>query len=186
VEGRDADAAGLRRELRARLGRIGTPLQLLAEGVLGEEDARIDWVAVDPGGRVCVALVDTGGSSEQELLVRGLVQRAWVHARIGDWLQLAPGLAARPDLRPRLLLLAPAFSRLARLAAREADPEGISLATYRWSHAGDSAELLVEPLELPPAVAAGSGAPAAAPLVSVFRSGLTERDFGGNGGSKPS
>jgi len=51
MDSRDADSAALRRELRSRLGLLGAPLQLLAEDVLGEEDARIDWVAMEPDGR---------------------------------------------------------------------------------------------------------------------------------------
>lgn len=182
---RDVDGA-LRRSLRSRLGHLGAPLQIVAEDVLGEADARIDWVAIEPGGRVCVVLVDARGGDES-LLARGLAQRAWVQARIGDWRQLAPGLAARADLRPRLLLLAPDFSRVARLAAREADPDGLRLARFRWMPAGDGRpELTLEPLE-PLASPLAPEAPAApeAPLASVFRSGLHERDFGGNGNGAP-
>jgi len=184
MDPRDAVSAALRRELRSRLGRFGAPLQILAEDLLGEDDERIDWVAIEPGGRVCVALVDADGGDEA-LLARGLAQRAWVQARIGDWLKLAPSLAARADLRPRLLLLAPEFSRVARLAAREADPEGLRLARFRWRHASNGApELALEPLA-PPSAPGAEAVPETAPLASVFRSGLGDRDFGGNGGGQP-
>lgn len=179
MEARDPASAALRRELRSRLGRIGTPLQILAEDVLGEDDGRIDWVAIEPGGRVCLVLVDgTGG--DDALLVRGLAQRAWVQARIGDWLQLAPGLPARNDLRPRLLLLAPEFSRVARLAAREVDADGLWLGRFRWQAGATGPDLVIEPLSAPPPAPAESPR-SPAPLASVFRSGLGERDFAGNG-----
>lgn len=182
------DDTALRQALRARLGRLGAPLQLVAEDVLGEDDQRIDWVAIEPGGRVCVVLLGAPGDGEA-LLARGLAQRAWVRARIGDWQQLAPGLAARTDLRPRLLLVAADFSPIARRAAREADAEGVRLARFRWEPARDG-RVLELALEL---LGAGSAAPDAAtatrstatPLASVFRSGLDEGDFGGNGGGTP-
>lgn len=186
MDSRDAENGALRHALRSRLGQLGAPLQIVAEDVLGEGDARIDWVAIEPGGRVCVVLVDACGGDES-LLACGLAQRAWVQARIGDWRQLAPGLAARADLRPRLLLVAADFSRVARLAAREADPDGLRLACFRWAPAGDGRpELTLEPLEpLEAPLAQGARAPEA-PLASVFRSGLQERDFGGNGGGAAS
>jgi hypothetical protein len=174
------DRAALRRELRHRLGLLGAPLQILAEDVLGEDDARIDWVAMEPDGRVHVALVglEPGGEA---LLAIGLAQRAWVHARIGDWRKLAPtGFGARADLRPRLLLLAPDFSRVLRMAAREADPEGLRLARFRWVVANGEAELILEPLD-PLPLAHAPEAAASPPLASVFRSALADRDFASNG-----
>jgi hypothetical protein len=182
MDSRDPQTAALRRELRARLGQLGAPLQLLAEDVLGEDDARIDWVAVEPGGRMTVALLGLEGGDES-LLARGLAQRAWVQARIGDWRQLAPGLAARADLRPRLLLLAPDFSRVVRIAAREADPDALQLARFRWSLEQNGAPELALALLDPLPVALGEPEPTRTPLASVFRSGLGDRDFGGNGSS---
>jgi hypothetical protein len=172
----------LRQELRARLGRLGAPLQLLAEDVLGEEDQRIDWVAVEPGGRLCVVLV--GGPLDGEaLLARGLAQRAWVQARIRDWQQLAPGLAARADLRPRLLLVAADFSRVALRAAQEADAEAVRLARFRWEPADDgrALDLRLELVGAAPAPSLAAAERPQPPLASVFRSGLDERDFGGAG-----
>ncbi|HSJ97956.1 MAG TPA: hypothetical protein VLC53_12825 [Myxococcota bacterium] len=183
MDSRDADAAALRRELRSRLGLLGAPLQLLGEDLLGEEDARIDWVAMEPDGRVCVVLVSEKG--DERLLALGLAQRAWVQARIGDWRQLAPWLSAGVDLRPRLLLLARDFSRIVRLAAREADSEGLRLARFRWEHAnGREPELTLEALD-PLPVPNPPPASASAPLASVFRSALGERDFSGGGGGPP-
>ena len=193
---RGVEAAALRRELRSRLGELTGPLQILAENLLGEEDCRIDWVAVEPSGRLWIVLLDADGSDET-LLLRGLVQRAWVQARLGDWLQLAPSLPARTDTRPRLLLLAPGFSRGVRIAAREADEHGIRLARFGWSRSPGGERLAIEALAAPahpPGLAkateptgsperAGSGA---APVGSSFQSGLSERDFGGNGAGRKS
>ncbi len=181
MDSRDAESAALRRELRSRLGLLGTPLQVLAEGVLGEEDARIDWVAVEPDGRLWVALLGVEGG-DQGLLALGLAQRAWIQARIADWRQLAPGLHARAELRPRLLLIAPDFSRVVQLAAREADPDGLRLARFRWvAVSGGGACLSLEPLDPLPAPTPGPPA-AATPLASIFRSTLEERDFAGDAG----
>lgn len=184
TEARRVQRRALRRQLRARLGALGAPLQLLAEDLLGEEDEPIDWVAVEPGGRAWVGLVAV--EEDEDLLVRGLVQRAWVHARLPDWLRLAPGLAVRPEARPRLVLLAPGFSRRVRIAAREADAEGIRLVRFRWGPGRDEAGCTLELLDFPalparePAGAEGA-TPAPrrplAPVLSVFRCGLDERDF---------
>jgi len=182
------DGAVERRELaavlRSRLARLGIPLQLLAESVLGEEDAPIDWVAVEPSGRVWVGLLDCEGHDDA-LLARGLAQRAFVAARLGDWAQLAPDLPARRDLRPRLLLVAPAFSRSLRVAAREADAAGIRLARFSWRGGPAGPELVLDEVPFPDPPAAGTAeAPAPSPPpTSVFRSGLSDRDFEGNGSS---
>jgi hypothetical protein len=174
MDGAD-EAAALRRELRSRLGQLGVSLQILAEGLLGEDDRSIDWIALEPSGRVWIVLLDPDGDDEG-LLARGLAQRAWVAARLGDWTQLAPGLAARADVRPRVLLLAPSFTRSVRVAAREADAEGIRLARYRWRMGPRGAEFQLEALELP---AATPDVEPATPrrVASVFRSKLRDDDF---------
>ena len=168
------ERAALRRELRPRLGQIGVSLQLLAENALGEEDEPIDWLATLPDGRALVGLVALA-EGDGALLARGLAQRAWVRARIPDWQQLAPGLIVRPELSPILLLLAPEFPRLLRIAAREADAEGIRLVRYQWRTGRRGAELALEAAAAPPAPSREP--PSAARLVSVFRSGLSQRDF---------
>lgn len=175
----------LRRTLRARLGALGAPLQILAEGLLGEGDSRIDWIAVEPAGRLWVILVDEDGKDDH-LLVRGLAQRAWVRARLPDWQQLARDLPARSEPQPLLALVAPAFSRLVRAAAHEADPAGgIRLGHFRWQPGPHgNAELLLEPVppleatarrDAPPPESAPSGTGHV--LASSFKSGLTDRDF---------
>lgn len=179
----EKERAALRREVRSHLGQLGVPLQILAEDLAGEEDGTIDWVAVEPDGRVWVGLVDLEGD-DAGLLARGLAQRAWVRARLRDWHKLAPGLPARPDLAPRLLLVAPSFSRVTQVAAREADPDGLRLVRLRWRRGRLGIEIA---LELPASAGSAAGsAPAGAglrpalppvPVASVFRSGLSARDF---------
>jgi hypothetical protein len=173
----------LRRELRSRLGQLGVSLQLLAEGVLGEEDEPIDWVATLPDGRVVVGLLALGGA-DGGLLARGLGQRAWVQARLPDWQQLAPGLVVRSEARPFLFLLATEFSRGIRIAVREADAEGIRMVRYAWRSGRRGPELGLEAVEAPPPPYSAVAPPPR--LVSTFRSGLSERDFElrpGEGGS---
>jgi len=176
------ERAALRRELRPRLGQIGVSLQLLAENALGEEDEPIDWLATLPDGRALVGLVALA-AGDGALLAQGLAQRAWVRARIPDWQQLAPGLIIRPEIAPILLLLAPEFPRLLRIAAREADAQGIRLVRYQWRAGHRGPELALDVAEAPPAP---SREPRSAPrLVSVFRSGLTEGDFDGESLPRP-
>jgi hypothetical protein len=183
VSEEDVDPAALRRELRSRLGQLGVSLQILAEDVLGEDDQRVDWVAVEPNGRAWVALVDASGEDDG-LVARGLAQRAWVQARLPDWTQLAPGLVARADECPHLLLIAPDFSRVTRVAAREAGGEGIRLARYRWRVGRRGAELVLRPLEPLPSLAPTGGDAPPARIASVFRSVLTDRDFDGGDGER--
>lgn len=162
--------AQLLEQLCAGLDRLDPTLRLLARGVLGA-DAPIDLVAVDAAGRSVLILV--GGPGEDlELVARGLAQRAWLEPRLADWLQLAPNLGLRPEARARLVLLCPEFGPSARSAARAADPEHLSLATFRCLRNGGEALVLIEPLGAAAARSPG-GAPAAG-----FRTGLREIDLG--------
>ena len=170
------ERSALRRELRSRLGQLGVSLQLLAEGVLGEEDEPIDWVAALPDGRAVVGLL-APEAGDGALLARGLGQRAWVQARLPDWQQIAPGLVLRPEARPLLLLVASDFPRAVRIAVREADPDGIRMVRYAWRAGRRGTELALEAVEAPPRPIPGEP-PAAPPrLASTFRSGLSEQDF---------
>jgi len=168
------ERSALRRELRSRLGQLGVSIQLLAEGMLGEEDEPIDWLATLPDGRALVGLLGLG-PGDGALLARGLGQRAWVQARLPDWQQLAPGLVARTEVRPLLLLLASEFPRTIRIAAREADPEGIRMVRYLWRSGRRGPELALEAVDAPTRPAPPPEAPPR--LASSFRSGLSEHDF---------
>ena len=84
----------LHERVRARMAEFGGALRVIAEDLLGA-DSTIDWVAVDAQGQLAVILLGQAGR-ELELIARGVAQRAWVGARIKDWLQLAPNLGIRP------------------------------------------------------------------------------------------
>ena len=77
-------------QLRPRLSELVPALQLVAEGLLAA-DTRIDFVGVEPSGRVVLILVGNPGE-DLELVGRALAQRAWVESRVRDWVQLAPDL----------------------------------------------------------------------------------------------
>ena len=92
-------AALPRPELRNALRRaqaFDPPLRILAEDVLGA-DSSIDFVAVDPDGRVILVLIGEDGE-DRELLTRAIAQRAWVRPRIRDeiWLKLWGNLSFNP------------------------------------------------------------------------------------------
>jgi hypothetical protein len=167
--------AELRRRLRARLGDLGRPVRLLGEAILGAGDREIDWVGAESDGRAWLGLLAPGPGNAR-LLEEGLVQRAWLEARLSDWLQLAPGLGLRTDARPRLVLVASRFRHATRIAARESDGEGIRLAVFHFR--GGSAVAL-EGLAAPAGPRAQALADVADPLPlrSRFRTGLTDADL---------
>jgi hypothetical protein len=172
--------ADLLGQLRGRLGHAVPGGRLLAEGLLGA-DAAIDFVALEPGGGVVLILV---GDRDQdlELVGRGLAQRAWVAARLGDWIQLAPNLGLRPDSEVRVLLLCPAFTPETRAAVEAIGAEVMALAIFRCVEDGSGFEVLVEQLGADEA-AAGDGArrprPTTAPTEpEPFRTGLSDADLG--------
>ena len=130
------------RGLRLRLRDVVPGWRPLAEGLLGAE-SRIDFVGLEPGGRVVIVLVGEAGE-DLELVSQGLAQAEWVKARLGDWLQLAPELPVRSESGVRAQLLCPSFRPQARAAARALGPSRIGLATYRWVENGSKLEPLVE------------------------------------------
>jgi hypothetical protein len=155
-------------------------LRLLAEGLLGA-DAAIDFVALEPGGNVVLILVGDRGQ-DLELVGRGLAQRAWVAARLGDWIQLAPNLGLRPDSEVRVLLLCPAFTPETRAAVEAIGAEVMALAIFRCVEDGSGFEVLVEQLGADEAAAGDSARrprPTAAPTEpEPFRTGLSDADLG--------
>jgi hypothetical protein len=167
--------AEVRRRLRTRLAELDEPLRILAEEIRGEEEAVIDWVAALPNGRVVVGLLRLE-EGDACFLTEGLVQRAWVAARLRDWEKLAPGLDIRSELRPVLLLVAPGFSRKLRLAAPEADAQTLKLISYRWEEIGTEHEPRLQAVNLPerPALSPPSGPQADR---SAFRTGLSDEDL---------
>jgi len=166
--------------VREALSELGASLRILAQDVLGA-DARIDLVAADPDGRLTLVLWTTGGE-ELALVSLGLAQRAWVEARLPDWIQLGPQLGLQPEARVRVLLLAPEFSATAVAAVRAADPEDIDLVRFRCFRGpgnGSTVNLLLEPLRLAGTArpAGGPRRPGSAPPAVRFRSGLSDADL---------
>ena len=172
TEGNDEQRA-LRRAIAPRLGQLGTPLELIAEDVLGEEDGVIDWVAAAPDGRAFVVIV-ANCTGDAALLQAGLVQRAWLEARLPDWRKLAPTLAAREEPPARVLLIARDFDRATRIAAREA--AGVAIVLARWRYAGTTGEVDLERVEPECRIARDLLVPAPK-AASVFRTGLCDADF---------
>lgn len=164
----------LLRMLRASAAQQWPAWRVIAEDVLGAE-ARIDWVALEPGGRACAVLVGTEGE-DLELVALGLAQRAWLGPRLRDWLQLAPRIGLRPEAGVRALLLCPAFRGEAVAAAGALGPDALLLATYRCLRDGSGVSVLVEPLASPGALS--EPAPARAVSVEPFRTGLSDLDLG--------
>jgi len=164
----------LLRQLRARAAELWPALRPIADEVLGA-DATIDWVALEPGGGAVVALVGEAGE-DLALVARGLAQRAWLLARLRDWVQLAPRLGLRPEAGVRALLFCPGFRPEAVAAAAAAGPGVLSLATYRCVRDRVGTSALVEPLAAT-GETNGSGLPAPAALPEPFRTGLSELDL---------
>jgi hypothetical protein len=161
------------RQLRPRIDEIAPGLRVVAQGLLGAE-SRVDFVGVEASGRVVLVIVGTV-EDDLALIARALAQRAWVEARLRDWLQLAPGLGVRPEAGVRVWLLAPRF-RTESLAAAQA-AGGIALATYRCvRNGGIGSDALVEAVaeadETAPPAASSERAPA------QFRTGLNDAELG--------
>lgn len=161
-------------QLRGRLGHAVPGARLLAERILGA-DARIDFVALEPNGRIVLILVGEH-DRDLELVGRGLAQRAWVTSRLRDWIQLAPNLGLRPDAQVRVLLACPSYRLETRAAVRAIGPEIISLVTYRCVQNNTGVDFLFEHLLLEPD-GAETGAPPP-PLAAPFRTGLSDGDLG--------
>jgi hypothetical protein len=164
--------ADLLRQLRARLDRLVPGLRIVAEDVLGAE-ARIDFVGVEASGRTLLVIVGTA-DDDLALVARALAQRAWIEARLRDWLQLAPGLGLRPEAGVRVWLLAPRFDPESHAAARAAG--GIGLGVYRCVRNGAGGDVLIEAVseaeERPLPRTAARSAPAR------FRTGLDDAELG--------
>lgn len=163
----------LRAAVRSRLADLGLGLRVVAEGILGA-DGPIDLVALDPDGGVVLVLLAAEGA-DLELPGRGLAQRSWVEARLGDWQQLSPRLGLTPHAGVRLLLIAPDFGPQALAAARALGPAVAGLATVRCVRNGSAIQVLLERIRstaAPSGRSADDGTPS-----SRFRSGLGDSDL---------
>jgi hypothetical protein len=156
------------------MAEFGGALRVIAEDLLGA-DTTIDWIAVDAQGQVAVVLLGQAGR-ELELIATGVAQRAWVSARLKDWLQLAPNLGLRPEAKVRLLLIGTMFDGTARQAAA-ALGEAVELWTQRCVRNGAGVDVLLERATYPASSAPLSRSPASPPT-SSFRSDLSNAKLG--------
>lgn len=159
--------------LRPRLGEWVDGLVVIAEGLLGQ-DSKIDFVGIEPTGRVVLILVGEPGEDLQ-LVGRALAQRAWVEPRVRDWIQLAPNIAARPAAGVRVVLLCPDFCAQTRAAVASLGNDVVSLAGYRCLRNGADLHLLFDQIPTP------NSAPFDPPetgALPAFRTGLTNEDLG--------
>ena len=161
--------------LRARLSEAVPALRLIAEGVLGA-DSSIDFVGVEPTGRVVLIFVGEEGD-DLELIGRAVAQRAWVEPRIRDWIQLAPNLGLRPGAGARAVLLCPFFRHETETAATALGDQAVSLVRYRCLLNGGNLEILIEPIAREAARGSTPPRPDRSNLPS-FRTGLSHEDLG--------
>jgi len=166
--------------VREGLKELGLSLRVLAQDVLGAE-ARIDLVAADPEGRVTLILLTTA-DDDLALAAMALAQRAWLEARLPDWVQIAPQLGLRPEGPLRAVLVAAAFSPTTVAVVQAADPEDIDLVRFRCVRSrrnGSGVRVLLEPVRMAGLrVEAPSGRRAGAPPAAArFRSGLAGADL---------
>jgi hypothetical protein len=164
----------LLRLLRASAAGLWPAQRVIAEDVLGAE-TRIDWVALEPGGRACAVLVG-GPGDDLDLIARALAQRAWLGPRVRDWLQIAPRMGLRPEAGVRALLLCPEFRSEALAAASALGPDVFSLASYRCVRHASGVAVLLEAIRTGGATADAVEAEPQAP--EPFRTGLSDLDLG--------
>lgn len=145
---------------------------MIAEGLLGAE-SNIDFVALEPNGRVALVLVGEH-DEDLELVGRGLAQRAWVAARLPDWRQLAPNLGIGAEAEVRAILACPAFDIEARTAIAALGPAVVAAVTYRCVQNGSEFEVLLEHL----ASASDDRPTPNADPEPRFRTRLTDADLG--------
>jgi hypothetical protein len=170
--------AELLEQLRSCLGHAVPGVRVLAENLLGIETT-IDFVALEPTGRVVLILVGVPGE-DLELVGRGLAQRAWVAARLGDWIQLAPNLGIQPGAEVRVLLLCSAFGPESRAAVQAIGREVMAPLIYRCVENGTGFEVLLEHVSAdePATEALAPRAGRDRTAVAPFRTGLTDADLG--------
>ena len=161
----------LQRLLLPRLPDVVPGMRLLARDLLAAE-GRIDFVALEPNGRVVVILVSTD-EDDLEQIGQALAHRAWVEPRLQDWLQLAPSLGVRPDRGVGALLLCHTV-RPETVAAAASLGGAIALARYRCVRSEAGVEALVEREGVPEPPTPAREIPSETP---PFRTGLSDADL---------
>lgn len=112
----------------------------MVEDMVGLEGS-IDWVCVDPTGRV--VLVQWAEPHEDLTALAHLsAQLQWVRPRIRDWNALAPSREIDPEQEPRGLLVARRLSARTREAA---GPLAGPLRLAQWIDVPDRTALLIDP-----------------------------------------
>jgi hypothetical protein len=157
------------------MAEFGGALRVIAEDLLGA-DSRIDWIAVDALGQVTLVLLGQAGR-ELELIATGVAQRAWVSARLKDWLQLAPNLGLSPEAKVRLLLVGATFDGTARQAA-SALGEAVELWAHRCVRNGAGVDVLLERVSGGAAPASPRRRPPPPPATHAFRTELSDLELG--------
>ncbi len=160
--------------LAARLPELVPGLRVVAREILGAGDARIDLVAAEPSGRALLLLVGEAGD-DLALVGPWLAQRAWLEARLDDWLQLAPELGLRPEAGVGGMLLCPDFAPETLAAVGALGDAGPALVGYRCVRNGGAVDPVLEVVLGDRSRPSG---PRATPEPSPFRSGLSEAELG--------
>ena len=168
--------AHLIERLRPKLGECVPGFHLIAEGLLAAEE-RIDFIGVEPTGRIVLILVGDEGD-DIALIGTALAHRAWVEPRVRDWIQLAPMLGARPGAGIRALLLCPDFSQQTLSAADALGDDVVALARYRCVRNGSDLGILLEPSSVAQPRVQPVPGPSSPEATSSFRTGLTDEDLG--------
>jgi hypothetical protein len=117
-------------------------VRVIAQEVLGA-DAPIDFVAVEPQGRAITVLVGLPGQ-DLELIGLALAQRSWLAQRLGDWLQIAPDLGARPEAGVTACVICPSFGGPALAAAQALGTDVIRLVRYHTVRDASGVGVLLE------------------------------------------
>lgn len=163
----------LRRAIREELQAIDPSLRVLAENVLGEV-SRIDLLAID-GARRPVLILIAGENEDLACVSRGLALRAWVRARVGDWIQLAPDLEFCAEAGVRTIVVCRAFDPETRSAAENLGPAIVELATWHQLRNGSAARLVLQGIPL--GRTTGESLAQDRTVPAPFRSGLTDEDL---------
>jgi hypothetical protein len=166
--------AEVRNALRRHGGGLDPSLRVLAEDLLGA-GSTIDLVTADPNGRVVLILIGDEGA-DRDLFTRAIAQRAWVEARLYDWVQLAPSIGIQADAAVKLMLLCPSYTPETLAAGAALGREVVELCIYRCVRNGSDASVLVERLPGPTPPVSRPTAPSPG-QAARFRSGLTEDDL---------
>lgn len=124
------DRAPLLEFLAREVETLEAGLRVLDTGLPCDGCGEIDLLAVDAARRLAIVDVETGAADDR-LLLRGLAHFDWMTRNVPILQRMYPAHAADFSLRPRVLLVAPRLSWMARCAARQITAPRIAWWTYR-------------------------------------------------------